>query len=101
MVKVLNRLIQEINPAKWQELNALDKKFNEIESAMGYPEKKRFRALVSPEHNDTLIIERIWSSIGKMEELMEKAFFSPEYAALMEESQSIVKSQRMELYWVL
>jgi hypothetical protein len=36
--KVLLRQIQEIAPDKWQQLDSIDKKFNELELKMGFPQ---------------------------------------------------------------
>ncbi len=100
MTKVMLRLIQDITPDKWQQLEGIDKKFNEIELKMGFPSKKRYRGLVGP-HNYMLVIERIWESMAKMEEVMEKANYDPEYLALSVQLLGIVKSSRMEVYLVL
>lgn len=100
MAKVLLRLIQDIAPDKWQQLEAIDKKFNEMESKMSFPPKKRYRGLAGP-HNETLVIERIWESMANMEEIMEKANSDMEYLTLGVQLLDIVKSRRMELYLVL
>ena len=100
MAKVLIRLIQEIAPEKWQQLESIDKKYDEIESKMGFPPKKRYRGLIGPNVNE-LVVERIWESMAKAEEVMEKANSDSDYLILGAELIGIVLSQRFEVYMVL
>ena len=95
---VVERLIQQIRPNKWAELEALDKKFDAVESRLGFPPKKRYRCYVGGHNTDTLIIERQWKSMAAMEAAYEKAFADPEDQALGAEAASIIKSNQYELY---
>ena len=97
MVIVIQRLIQEINNGKWDELEPIDKKFTEIENKLGYPPKKRYRCLSGPNTTSTIIIERQWESLAKMEKISTKAFLDPEYGKLESQLDSIIKSQKQEL----
>ena len=74
------RLIQRIASGKWDDLEELDKKFNEIEDKLGYPPKKRFRSLSGEYDNNVIIIEREWQSLAKMEKIMTKGVLDPEIA---------------------
>ncbi|MFX1517278.1 MAG: hypothetical protein ACFFC6_13325 [Promethearchaeota archaeon] len=98
MPEVLVRFIQEIFPDKWPQLEEIDSKYNEIEKKLGFPPKKRYRSLMGGHHYDTLIIDRMWESLAKLEELTVKSMGDPEYQKLQEEAQSIIKSQKVELY---
>ena len=100
MAKVLMRLIQEIASDKWQQLDSIDKKFDEIESKMGFPPKKRYRGLIGPDLN-ILVVERIWESMAKAEEIMSKANSDPEYLTLSVQLIGVVLSQRFEVFLVL
>ena len=92
------RLIQKIANGKWDELEELDKKWNEIEDNLGYPPKKRYRSLSGAYSTNVIIIEREWQSLSKMEKVMTKGFLDPELAKLEKKLGSIVEWQKTELY---
>ena len=94
----VERLIQQVRPDKWAELEAIDEKFNAAEARLGFPPKKRYRCYVGGHTTDTLIIERQWPSLAAMEATYEKAFADPEYQKLGAEVASIIKSNQYELY---
>ena len=98
MVIVIMRLIQRIANGKWDELEELDKKFNEIEDKIGYPPKKLYRSLSGAYDNNVVIIEREWQSLSKMEKALTKGFLDPELAKLEKKLASIVEWQKTELY---
>lgn len=98
MVIVINRLIQKVRPEKWDDLEEIDKKFDEIESRIGFPPKKRFRCIAGPIMFNWIIIERQWESMAQMEKLNMKAYLDPDYQKLSEKLNSIVEDQRSELY---
>ncbi len=93
----LERVIQQIRPEKWGELEVLDKKFDVVERRLGFPPKKRYRAAFGPSTN-TLMIERCWESMTAMEAAFLKAFADPEWQALNAEGASIIESNQEELY---
>jgi len=95
---IIERLIQEIYPDRWAELELLDKKYNAIEARLGYPPKKRSRSLAGALDMNTIIIEREWESLAKMEATTLLAMADPEYQAVNAESNAIIKSNRWELY---
>ena len=98
MVIVIQRLIQRIANGKWDELEVIDKKFTEYEAKLGYPPKKRFRALTGCNDTNVLIIEFQWASLAKMEKTMTKAFLDTEYQELSKKLDDIVEWQKFELY---
>jgi hypothetical protein len=95
---VVERMIQQIRPNKWAELDALDKKYAAIESRHGFPAKRRYRCFVGADNVNALIIEREWPSLAAMEAAYEKVFADPEWQALGGEGEGIIESDRHELY---
>jgi len=98
VVRVIERMIQEIYPDKFEELEELDKKYTEIENKYVYPPKKRFRCIAGPHDINTLILEREWPSLSKMEKSVTKLYLDPEIAKLSKKILDIVKGARSELY---
>ncbi len=98
---IIERMIQKIRPGKWAELEAIDKKFDVVESRLGYPAKKRYQCIIGGHDTNTLIVERQWESFAAMEATYEKAFADPEHQALGEEMTSIVKRTQLEVYMPL
>jgi len=92
------RMIQKVFPGKWAELEEIDKRFNAVESRLGFPPKKRYQCIMGGHDMNTLIIERQWDSLAAMEAVVDKAFADPELQALVEELASIVKSSQVEVY---
>ena len=99
MVIVIFRQIQKIRSDKWDELEEIDKKFNEIEKKLGFPDtKKRYRHLMGTHNLDTLIVEYQFQSLAKLEKIMTKAVLDPEYQKLQEKTMSIIEENQWELY---
>ena len=97
---ILERMIQEIYPDKWEELDEIEKRYAVVEDRLGYPPKKRYNSFAAPYPANTLIIEREWSSMAEMEATYGRAFEDPEIQALNAEVTSIVKGSRFEFYGV-
>ncbi|MCX6035084.1 MAG: hypothetical protein NTV38_08925 [Chloroflexi bacterium] len=83
------------------ELEAIDQKFNTIESRLGYPPKRRFRCYIGRHTNNTLIIEREWESLAAMETAYMKVFMDPEWQALNGPFEAIAESNQVEVYLVM
>ena len=98
MVIVIMRLIQRVTNGKWDELEVIEKKFNELEDKLGYPPKKRYRSLSGAYDNNVIIIEREWQSLSKMEKIMTKGFLEPELVKLSKKLDSIIDWTKTELY---
>jgi len=98
MVIVIMRLIQRVTNGKWDELEDIEKKFNELEDKLGYPPKKRYRSLSGAYDNNVIIIEREWQSLSKMEKIMTKGFLEPELVKLSKKLDSIIDWTKTELY---
>jgi hypothetical protein len=61
---IVERMIQKIRPNKWAELEAIDKKYDVVESRLGFPAKKRYQCIVGGHDTNTLIVERQWESFA-------------------------------------
>jgi hypothetical protein len=95
----IERMIQKVYPGKWAELEEIDKRYNVVESRLGFPpNKKRYQCMMGSHDSNTLIIERQWDSLAVMETTYEKAFADPELQALQKETISIIKSNQWEVY---
>jgi hypothetical protein len=97
----LERMIQHVRPGKWAELETIDKEYNAIEARYGFPPKKRYQALFGGSNSDTLIIEREWESLTKMEATYMPYLNDPETQKLQAKSIQILDSIQTEMYWVL
>ena len=96
---VVMREIQRICPGKENDLEKIDKRFNALESRLGFPpNKKRYRCLVGGHDTSTIIIEHQWDSLAALEAVYEKAFADPEWQALGAQLDSIIESSQVELY---
>lgn len=98
---ILERDVQHIYPDQWAELNAIDGEFNQVESRIGFPAKKRFQLLIGPDEVNTLIVERQWPSMAAMETAYEQAMADPGWQALVAKSNAIIRDHRYEVYLVL
>lgn len=94
----IERMTQKVYPGKWAELEAIDKRYNEIELRMGFPAKKRYQCIMGGSDQNTLIIERQWESLAALEQTYEKALALPEYQALNQEVVTIVQSSQIEVF---
>lgn len=98
---LLERLIQQVVPGKWEKLAVIDKKYDQLESRFGFPPKKRWQALFGANDNNSLIIEREWESLTKLEAAYMALMADPAYQKLGGELQGIITSNRQEIYWEL
>ena len=94
----VERMTQKIYPGKWAELEEIDRRYNEMETQMGFPAKKRYQCMIGEDDSNTLIIERQWDSLAVMESTYEKAFADPAYQALGKAVASIVESSKVEVF---
>ncbi len=96
---VIEHMIQKVYPGKWEELEAIDKRFNAVESRLGFPpNKRRYQCMIGGHNSNTLIIEYQWNSLATMEATYEKAFQDPELQALQKEVTTIIESTQWEVY---
>jgi hypothetical protein len=100
MPAFLERLIEKVRQGKWDEVEPINKKFDENEKKFGFPPKRRYRAYFGHEDSDTLIIEREWKSVAQYEEGLTKAWADAEEQKLIKEQEKIIESMRVEMYIV-
>jgi hypothetical protein len=97
-MRILERMVQEIAEGKMAELEALDKRYDAVESQLGFPPKKRYWSMSGAHSLNTLVIERQWQSMAAMETAYEQAFARPDMQALFAEGADIILTARIELY---
>jgi hypothetical protein len=98
---IIERQIQKVRPGKWEELQAIDKKFTDIENRVGHPAKTRSTCISGGHTTNTLIVERQWESLAVMEAAFKEIAALPEWQALGAEVMKIIESQQRELYALL
>ena len=99
-MKCMERLIQKVDPGKWEELLSFDKRYDAVEARLGYPPTRRYRCIVGASDVNTRVCEREWGSMAAFEATLEKALADPEWQALYAELGSVVLSGQFELYQV-
>ena len=97
MVIIIERLIQRVFNGKWEALEEIDKRFNEIEDKYGFPPKKRYRYFSGRYDTSTIVVDRQWESFAKYEKIMTKAFLDPEFQKLGDKLDSIIETQYHDL----
>jgi len=97
----VERMIQKIVPGKWEALEVLDTHYNALESKLGFPPKRRMRAVFGGLPTDTLIVEREWESMAAFEAATMKRMADPSYPALDAEGVGVIESMVWEVYMVL
>ena len=96
-MKIKERLTQKIYPDKWEELEAVDKEFDAVESGLGFPPKKRYRLILSSKSFNILVVEREWDSIADMEVAWEKLLAHPVLNALSAQLNHVVEDSYTEI----
>jgi hypothetical protein len=95
---ILERVIQKIYPGKWDEYEAANKRYDEVQKKYNFPPWRAYRAYSASADTDTGIVEREWKSMAKYEEAMLKAWNDPEWQKLLKESEKIIKHTHIEFY---
>jgi hypothetical protein len=97
----VERMIQKIAPGKWEALEVLDKQYDVLESKLGFPPKRRMRAIFGSLPLETVIVEREWESMAALEASAMKRMMDPGYPALEAKGVGIIESLVWEIYMVL
>ena len=100
-MEILERIIHQINPGKWPEVNAMEAEFVKIESPFGFTEKMSFQMLAGGDGANTLVVERQWPSMAAMEAAYGKAMADPGWQSMVAQSSAIIKDTRYELLLVI
>ena len=96
----MERLIQKIKPDKWDALEEMNKKYDELEARYDYPPKRRYRAGFGRLDTNVLVIEREWPSMRQWEESAVSAAVDPDLQALGAEYRDIVENSWEEVYMI-
>lgn len=99
-MRIMERLIQEVDRTKWAKKITIEKHYEMVEARLGFPPSRRYRAFIGAENTNMRVIERDWSSQGAYLNTIEKALADPEWQALGAEQAGIVLSNRVELYMI-
>jgi hypothetical protein len=94
---IVERLIQQVKPGGWTDLEALDAKFNAVEQRLGFPAKRRLRYYFGGHDTNTLVIERQWENLAQMEAAYERAFADPDWQALSAGTTAMISGDQHEL----
>jgi hypothetical protein len=97
---ILERQIQELYAGKWDELDEIDKRYDQVEKKYAFPPKRRYRAYSASGDTDTIVIEKEWKSMAKYEETYLKIYADAEWQKLNKEVEKIIKHQHIEFYLV-
>jgi hypothetical protein len=100
MPVVLERQVQKLYPGKWDDLEDIDKRYDQVEKKYAFPPKRRYRAYSASGDTDTIVIEREYKSMTKYEETMYKIWADPEWQKLNKEAEKIIKHNHIEFYLV-
>jgi hypothetical protein len=98
---ILQRTIHQVRQGKWEELQALEAKYDAVHARLGTPPRKRYQCLFGGSSTLTEVVEREWESLTALETAYVKMMADPELQALGKESEALIKSTQNELYWVL
>jgi hypothetical protein len=97
-MRFMQRIIHKVYPGKWGQVPALLEKYDAVESRFGTPPSTRYRSVTGLHDNDTLIVEREFESFAVFESWAEKVLADPEWQAVGDEGQQILKSTHYEMY---
>jgi hypothetical protein len=97
---ILERQVQKIYAGKWDDLDEIDKRYDQVEKKYAFPPKRRYRAFSGTSDTDTIVIEREWKSMAKYEETMLKIWADSEWQKLNKEGEKIIEYNHFEFYLV-
>jgi hypothetical protein len=99
---ILIREIQQVRPGKWEALKDAEKRWNIFEERVRFPRnKRRSRVYSGVDDTNTVVIEFEFDSLAALEAANTRAESDPEYQELLAELETIIASNRVELYTIL
>jgi hypothetical protein len=99
---IIMREIQKVRPGQWEALKEAETKWNAFEARVGFPSgKRRCRVYSGVEDTNTIVVEFKFESLAALDAANKAAEADPEYQELIGELDSIIASNRVELYTVL
>ena len=99
-MKVMERIIQQIDWVKWAEFVAAQSKFEAVEARLGFPPMRWYRTAWGAENSGTVVCEREWESLAVMEATYEAGWADEERRAMESGVPSYIVSHRQELWYV-
>jgi len=101
-MKTLERHISKVLDDRWDDMIALEKRWDAFEARLGgFPAKRRYRTVCGGPGPSTWVWEREWESFAAMEAAYERAMAKPEWAALAAPWKGLDESIADEMYMVL
>jgi len=98
---ILQRVIHQVHPGKWEELQAIETRFDVIHARLGVPPRRRYRRIYGKHCFYTEVIEREWDNLAAMEAQATEWARDPELRALQDEACSLIECTQYELYQML
>lgn len=97
-MKILERIITEVERGRWAEVAEIEERFEELEKEFGFPPARRYRAGASGLSMNTMILEREWDSYSAREEAYERAMGSDAWHAIGRDSFGTIAGTQAEFY---
>ncbi|MBI3751781.1 MAG: hypothetical protein HY263_09040 [Chloroflexi bacterium] len=97
-MKILERIVTTVERGRWAELAEVEERFEKIESAMGFPPARRYRAGASAHNMNTMVLEREWDSYAAREAAYERAMADEAWHAVGRDSYGIIGATQAEFY---
>ena len=99
---ILIREIQKVRPGQWEALEAAEERWNRFEARVGFPpNKRRSRVYSGVDDTNTVVVEFEYDSLASLEAANLRAEADDEYQELLSELDTIIASNRVELYTIL
>jgi hypothetical protein len=99
---ILIREIQKVRSGQWEALRGAEERWNTFEERVGFPpNKRRSRVYSGLDDTNTVVIEFEFESLAALDAANERAEEDPEYQELLAELETIIASNRVELYTIL
>jgi hypothetical protein len=99
---ILERHIARVLNDRWDDLLALEKRWDALEARLGgFPPKRRYRMIYGGLGWSTFVWEREWESRAAAEAASARRSADPEFAALSEEGKDLAENIANEMYLVL
>jgi hypothetical protein len=98
-MKMLERRVQQLNPALAESYKAWEQKWAELEARLGgFPPKRHYSLWSGADLSGTMVWEREWESFAVMEREYTRMFGDPESQKLTGQP-GPVASERIEYYF--
>lgn len=101
-MRILERHILRIRDGRWDDMLALEKRWDALEARVGgFPAKRRYRPLFSELGLSTWVQEREWESLADMEAAYARLGAEPESRDMQAQHTELSENISGEVYMVL